>query len=227
KKVGLPVRTIDAIDRSGRAPDGNPVSQLPEGANLFSAIFNAEIGTENDAVRLANGEGYLWYEVISSTPSRERPLDEVRDRVVERWRNDQVAARLKELAKETADKARTTSISEAATAIGVKPQFIVALRRDRTQGDFPASALDAVFQTPKDGIGTAQGSSAAEWIVFRVTGVTVPSLDPNSADAKKISDGLASVLAEDIVAQYLANLQSSLGVSINEAALNQVVGGTN
>ena len=226
KKVGLPVQTVDAVDRSGRGPDGNPVSQLPDGANLFSAIFGAEVGTENDAVQLAKGDGYVWYEVAATTPSRERPLDDVRDRVIERWRNDQVAARLKEIAKETAEKVKATSISEAAAAIGAKPQFIVALRRDRTHADFPATALDAVFQTPKDGVGSAQGASATEWVVFRVTGVTVPALDPNSADAKRIRDGLAGMLTEDLVAQYLANLQSSLGATINEGALNQVIGGS-
>ncbi|MFZ5693379.1 MAG: SurA N-terminal domain-containing protein [Pseudomonadota bacterium] len=226
KKVGLQVRTVEAIDRSGRGPDGNPVSQLPETANLFSAIFNADVGTENDPVQLANGDGYLWFEVVSTTPSRERPLDEVRERVIERWRNDQVAARLKELAKEVAEKAKATSLADAANAAGAKPQFIVGLRRDKTQGDFPATALDAVFQTPKDGVGTAQGTSATEWVVFRVTGVTVPTLDPNSADAKRISDALTNMMTEDIVAQYLANLQSSLGATINEAALNQVIGGS-
>ena len=226
KKVGLPMQTIDAVDRSGRGPDGKPVSQLPDTANLFSAIFNAEIGTENEAVQIAKGEGYLWFEVVSTTPSRERPLDEVRDRVVERWRNDQVAGKLKELATQTAEKLKTTNISDVAAAVGTKPQFIVALRRDRTQGDFPATALEAVFQTPKDGVGTAQGASATEWVVFRVTGVTVPALDASSADAKQIKDALTNMLTEDIVAQYLANLQATLGATINEAALNQVIGGT-
>lgn len=226
KKVGLTVQTIDAVDRSGRGPDGNPVSQLPDGANLFSAIFGAEVGMENDPVQLAKGDGYVWYEVAATTPSRERPLDDVRDRVIERWRNDQVATRLKELAKETVEKVKATSIADAAAAIGAKPHFIVALRRDRTQGDFPATALDAVFQTPKDGVGSAQGANATEWVVFRVTGVTVPAIDPNSADAKRIRDGLASMFTEDVVAQYLANLQSTLGATINEGALNQVIGGT-
>jgi peptidyl-prolyl cis-trans isomerase D len=226
KKVGLSVQTIDAVDRSGRGPDGKPISQLPDTANLFSAIFNAEVGTENDPVQLAKGDGYLWFEVVSTTPSRERPLDEVRDRVIERWRNDQVAARLKERAKEAAEKLKTSNMSDVATAMGTKPQFIVALRRDRTQGDFPANALDAVFQTPKDGVGTAQGAGANEWVVFRISGVSVPALDPNSADAKRIRDGLANLLTEDVVAQYLTNLQSSLGATINEAALNQVVGGS-
>jgi peptidyl-prolyl cis-trans isomerase D len=226
KKVGLSVQTIDAVDRSGRGPDGKPISQLPDTANLFSAIFNAEVGTENDPVQLAKGDGYLWFEVVSTTPSRERPLDEVRDRVIERWRNDQVAARLKERAKEAAEKLKTSNMSDVAAAMGTKPQFIVALRRDRTQGDFPANALDAVFQTPKDGVGTAQGAGANEWVVFRISGVSVPALDPNSADAKRIRDGLANLLTEDVVAQYLTNLQSSLGATINEAALNQVVGGS-
>jgi peptidyl-prolyl cis-trans isomerase D len=226
KKVGLSVQTIDAVDRSGRGPDGKPISQLPDTANLFSAIFNAEVGTENDPVQLAKGDGYLWFEVVSTTPSRERPLDEVRDRVIERWRNDQVAARLKERAKEAAEKLKSSNMSDVAAAMGTKPQFIVALRRDRTQGDFPANALDAVFQTPKDGVGTAQGAGANEWVVFRISGVSVPALDPNSADAKRIRDGLANLLTEDVVAQYLTNLQSSLGATINEAALNQVVGGS-
>jgi peptidyl-prolyl cis-trans isomerase D len=225
KKVGLPLQAVDAVDRSGRGPDGKPVSQLPDTANLFSAIFAAEVGLENEAVQLANGDGYLWFEVVSTTPSRERTLDEVRDRVIERWRNDQIAAKLKELAKDVAEKAKATSMSDAATAVGAKPQFIVGLRRDKTQGDFPATALDAVFQTPKDGVGTAQGASATEWVVFRVTGVTVPPLDANSADARRLRDGLTSMLTEDIVAQYLANLQSSLGATINEGALNQVIGG--
>ncbi len=225
QKVGLQVQTIEAVDRSGRGPDGKPISQLPDTANLFSAIFDAEVGAENDPVQLAKGDGYLWYEVVGTTPSRERPLDEVRDRVIERWRNDQIAARLKERAKEAAEKLKTASISEVAAAMGTKPQFIVALRRDRTQGDFPASALDAVFQTPKDGVGSAQGAGPTEWVVFRVTGVTVPPLDPNSADAKRIRDGLANLLTQDLVAQYISDLQTSLGATINETALNQVVGG--
>ena len=34
------------------------------------------------------------------------------------------------------------------------------------------------------------------------------------------------LFTEDLVAQYLANLQTDLGATINEAALNQVIGGT-
>ncbi len=124
KKLNMPVRTIDAIDRAGRGPDGNPIAGLPAGANLPSAIFASEPGTENEPIQLQGGAGYVWFEVLSVTPSRERPLDEVRDRVAERWRNDQVVQRLKGKAKEAAEKLKTSSMSETATAFNTKPQFI-------------------------------------------------------------------------------------------------------
>jgi peptidyl-prolyl cis-trans isomerase D len=174
---------------------------------------------------LAGGNGYVWYEAMSSTPSRERPLDEVRERVVERWRNDQIAVRLKEKAKEAVDKLKTASISDVAGEFGSKPQFIAGLKRDRTQGEFPADALDSVFQTGKDLPGTTEGSNS-QWIVFRVTGVTVPQIDMASADAKRLQTSLVSAYSEEILSQYISRLQTELGATINEAALAQVIGGT-
>ncbi len=226
KKVGLTVRTIDAMDRAGRGPEGNAIPDLPAGANLPSAAFASEPGVENEPIQLPNGGGYVWYEVLSITPSRERPLDEVRDRVVERWRNDQITAKLKEKAKEAVEKLKTSSISETASAFGAKPQFIASLRRDRTQGNFPSNALEAVFQTPKDSVGSSEGDDPSQWIVFRVTGVTVPQVAAGSPDAQRLQANLANAYSEDLIAQYITSVQTELGATINEAALNQVIGGS-
>lgn len=225
KKVGVPVRTIDMIDRSGRGPDGNAVPGVPNIPALLNGIFSAEIGVENDPVQIAGGNGYVWFEAISTIASRERPLDEVRDRVIERWRADQVATRLREKAKEAVDKLKTASISEVATEFGAKAQFIAGLKRDRTQGEFPTDALDVVFRTAKDQAGTAEGTSS-QWIVFRVTGITEPKLDMATSDAKRIETTLVNAYSEDILAQFIARLQTDLGATINEAALAQVIGGT-
>jgi peptidyl-prolyl cis-trans isomerase D len=116
-------------------------------------------------------------------------------------------------------------VNDVATEFGAKPQFIAGLKRDRTQGEFPADALDVVFRTPKDLAGSAEGASS-QWIVFRVTGVTVPPLDMASTDARRIQSTLQSAYSEDILAQFIARLQTDLGATINEAALAQVIGGT-
>ncbi len=149
-------------------PTAIPSADLPAGANLPSAIFASEPGTENEPIQLQGGAGYVWFEVLSATPSRERPLDEVRDRVVERWRNDQVIEKLKEKAKEAVEKLKTSSVNETATAFNAKQQFIAGLRRDRTQANFPSNALEAVFQTPKDSVGSSEGDEPTQWVVFRV-----------------------------------------------------------
>lgn len=225
KKVGVPLRTVDNIDRSGRGPDGNPVPGVPNIPALLNGIFSSDLNIENDPVQFPGGNGYVWFEPTASTPSRERSLDEVRDRVVERWRADQIAARLKEKAKEALDKLKTGSVSDVAAAFGAKPQFLAGLRRDRTQGEFPATALEAVFRTPKDQVGSTEGAPP-QWILFRVTNVTEPKLDLASADAKRIQTALQSAYSEEILAQFIARLQTDLGTTINESALAQVIGGS-
>ena len=102
KKLNVPARTIEAIDRSGRGPDGQPVD-LPKGVDVLNGIFSAEIGLENDALQTPEG-GYVWYDLVGVTPSRERTLDEVKAQVEARWRDDEVVARLNAKAVQMVDK---------------------------------------------------------------------------------------------------------------------------
>src|SRR5262249_11982371 len=100
KKLNVEARSIEAVDRSGRAPDGNPVA-LPGGAELLNAAFSTEVGVDTDALQVDNG--YVWYEVLGIIPARDRPLDEVKDQVVAHWRDDEIAKRLKAKATELVD----------------------------------------------------------------------------------------------------------------------------
>ncbi len=53
---------------------------------------------ENDPLQVQGG--YVWYEVAGITPERDRTLDEVKDDIENRWRNDQVANVLRAKAAE-------------------------------------------------------------------------------------------------------------------------------
>ena len=52
-----------------------------------------------------------------------------------------------------------------------------------------------------------------------------PAFDPEAADTKALAEQLRNAYADDLIGQYIAQLQTELGVSINQAAVNQVVGG--
>jgi peptidyl-prolyl cis-trans isomerase D len=53
----------------------------------------------------------------------------------------------------------------------------------------------------------------------------VPALDMASDEAKRTLETLNRSLSEDILAEYVARLESEIGVTINQNALNQVVSG--
>jgi peptidyl-prolyl cis-trans isomerase D len=223
KKLNLATRTIDAVDRGGRNPEGAAVTGFPQGVDVISNAFTSEVGAENDALSVPGG-GYVWYEVLNVTPSRERPLEEVQDRVIERWRQEQMAARLRSQASELAEKLKASDGKETALPDGLTWQTATGLKRDKSVDGVPARALGEIFAIPKGAVGSSEGDSSTQWIVFRLTDIAVPPLDMQSAEAKQLQDTLRSAYAEDIIAQYVGNLQTALGATINEAALNQAVG---
>ena len=98
QKLGLTAVTIDAVDRSGRTPDGQPVANIPRGLDVVSQAFTSDVGVDNDPIQFAGG--YVWYDVLGITPSRERPLDEVRAQVEAKWRDDQISTKLRAKATE-------------------------------------------------------------------------------------------------------------------------------
>ncbi len=223
KKIEMPVRTIDAIDRSGRGPNGDPVPDLPKDIDLVAAAFASQVGIENEALQIPGG-GFVWYEVAGVTPSRERSFDEVKDRVEARWREAEISKRLETKATEITDKLKAGAwFAEIAAANGVTLESANGLKRQGS-GPLPPAVVADVFRTPKDGVATAPGAEPTQRIVFRVTGVSVPAFDAQGAAAKRLLDTLNNSYGDDLIAQYVAQLQIDIGVKVNQAALNQAIG---
>ena len=50
QKLGLTAVTIEAVDRSGRLPDGQPLANIPRGLDVVSQAFNSDVGVDNDPI---------------------------------------------------------------------------------------------------------------------------------------------------------------------------------
>lgn len=225
KKLGLKSVTFDAVDRAGRAPDGKPVTGLPRTPDVVNAAFASDVGVDTEALSMQGG-GFLWYDVTGITRSRERTLDEVKDQAATRWRDDEVAKRLKAKTDEMLGKLKAGStMAQLATENGLKVETATDLQRRKPGGFVPAKLVEAAFKTPKDVPTITDGNTETERFVFRVTEVTDPKLDAASPEAKQLSATLQNSYADDIIGEYIGRLETDLGVSINEAAFNQVVGG--
>jgi peptidyl-prolyl cis-trans isomerase D len=226
QKLGLAVITVDAVDRSGRLPGGQPAPNIPAGLDVVSQAFNSDVGVDNDPISFKGG--YVWYDVLGITPSRERTLDEVKQQVEARWHDDQVSNRLRAKATEMVQKLdQGGKLADEAAAAGLKVETASGFKRDASVPGVPAAALAAAFRTAKDGVGQTPGNGGSEWIVFRVTEITVPPVDFASDDIKKLKETLQRSLTDELVAQYVAKIETQIGTTINQAAFAQVTGANN
>jgi len=223
QKVGLTAVTVDSVDRSGRGPNGQPVAGLPQGFDLVTAAFASNVNVENDPQQYKGG--YIWFDVVDVVPSRERGLDEVKDQVEARWKDDQISMRLRDKARELQSKLEGgASFAETAAGIGVKVETASGFKRGATLQNAPQYLVAEAFRTPKDRYGTTPGATATEFLLFRVTDVTEPTLDLANPDTKKLEDTLQRSLGEEQLGQFIARLESDIGVSINEAAFAAATG---
>jgi peptidyl-prolyl cis-trans isomerase D len=226
QKLGLTSVTIDAVDRSGRAPGGQPVTGIPQGLNVVTQAFSSDVGVDNDPIQF--GGGYVWFDVLGITRSRERGIDEVKDQVEARWRDDQITSRLRTKATEMVQKlGQGGKLADEAASLGLKVDTAAAFTRDATVPGVPTSVIEAAFRTPKDAAAQASGASGGDWIVFRVTDASVPPVDLASDDIKKLKETLLKGLSDEQVAEYVTKLEREIGTSINQSALAQVTGANN
>jgi peptidyl-prolyl cis-trans isomerase D len=222
QKLNLPTVTVD-IDRSGRDPTGKLVTNLTDGPAVINAAFTNDVGVDTYPIDTAGG--YVWYEVQGVTPARDRTLDEVKGEVEQRWRDDQIAKRLEGKAADLLDKAKNGNPFDAlASGAGVKVEKAAGLKRGTTPSGLSAKVIDAVFHTAKDAFGRSVGDKPTQWVVFRVTDVKTPALDPNSADGKKLVQILQNAMGNDLFSQYVGWFENELGTNVDQAALAQAVG---
>ena len=226
QKLGLTASRSTPSIAPAASPTASPWPTFRAASMWCSQAFKSDVGVDNEPIQFAGG--YVWYDVLGVTPSRERPLDEVRSQVEAKWREDQISSKLRAKATEMVQKIEQggTLAAEAAAA-GSKVETATGFRRDAQLSGVPSAAITAAFRTAKDGVGQTPGAGGSEWIVFRVTDMTVPQVDAASEELKKLKDTLQRGLTDEQVAQYVSKIESEIGTTINQAAFAQVTGANN
>ncbi|HEY0438796.1 MAG TPA: peptidylprolyl isomerase, partial [Xanthobacteraceae bacterium] len=204
---------------------GAQVSTLPTEADILPGVFSTDVGVEADPLKLPDN-GYIWFEVNGITPARDRSLEEVKSQVEERWRDQQIAEKLQAKATALVDKLKAgTPLPEAAAAENAKVGTAADVRRNAANAALSNPAVAAAFTTPKGAVGTAEGRTPAERVVFRVADINVPKIDDANPEGKRIEDTLRNAIGDDLLRQYVAQVERDLGTSINNDALRRVTGG--
>jgi peptidyl-prolyl cis-trans isomerase D len=225
KKLNLKSVTYDSVDRAGRGTNGGQIPNLPKTPDVINAAFTTDVGVDTDALQLPGG-GFLWYDVTGITRSRDRPLDEVKELVEQRWRDDEAATRLQKKADDMVAKLKAgATLADVAKEIGFTVGSTAGIQRGKPTPQTPAKLIDAVFKAQKGTAAATEGDSQTQRFVFRVIDVVEPTLDEASPETKQLSSTLQNSYADDIIGEYIGQLEAEYGVKINQQALSQVVGG--
>jgi peptidyl-prolyl cis-trans isomerase D len=119
KGLGLSTGLIEAVDALGRDQVGAAVD-LPERDALLKAVFASDVGADNDVISSRDG-AFVWFEILSIDPARERRLDEVKDQVAATWKDDEIAKRLTDRATEIVARIKGgQSFEDAAQVAGLE-----------------------------------------------------------------------------------------------------------
>ncbi len=223
ERLKLRMVTVEAVDRSGRDMAGTILTGLPESVALLREAFESEVGVENPPITLG-ASGFLFYEVDKVTPARDRSLDEVRERAIADWKaqesSTRMGSRMSELKKRLDD---GTAFADIAGELGLEVQTKRGLKRDADDGDFGRTGTAATFGVAQGGTGIVAAPQGDAQILFRVTEVVAPfDASPDSVPADQ-QTAVASGMADDLLDQLVALLQTRYPVSVNQAAINQAL----
>lgn len=220
-KLKLKVVTIDAIERTGQRPDGTIVNDLPQSADLIKAVFEAEPNTENEGLTTADN-GFVFYEVQSITPARDRTLDEARQKVAADWTAAETDKRLDAKAEELEKRLKAgTTLDVIAGELKLEKQTKRGLKREADDADFGKEGAAAMFGVGEGGTGLIPSPTGDGQILFKVAEVFEPAGADGSSLPEDAQKSFSAGLSDDLLDQLVAQLQSQYDVRIDPAAVSQ------
>lgn len=221
---GLTLRKVAAVSETGLDQNDEIISDLPLSEELISGVYASDIGIENPP--LEGDNEFVWYEVTNVTPERERTLDEVSARVKQDWIRDETAKALDALASGLAGNLNSDDSFSALAEARDKPiiPFEDITRLEGKEG-LAAANIATIFETKPDGFGFLTPADPGQRLIFQVTNVTVPAYFSEEQTSRQIAQAVAPAIENELLTQYVAELQTNLGVSLNQALLNQMLAG--
>ena len=220
-KLNISVVAIAGVDAAGRAPNGDPVDNLPRAANFLDTAFSTQRGVES---RLTEGgtESYFIVRVDDVTPPALKPFASVRGEALAMWQADRRKEGARNLATDLLQRLAADGSSLAALGQAQKLKVEATgplLRNSRQGGTQPQVLRDVVFATDVGSYGMAEASTGV--YIAQVTGIQVadPANDP--AGLKRLRDELKAGLESDVRTGFSEGLRQSYPVTINRKAVDE------
>ncbi|MBC7952414.1 MAG: peptidyl-prolyl cis-trans isomerase [Rhodospirillaceae bacterium] len=217
-RFSLRVLKVPAMDAQGKTPAGKPVAELPKGETFLDVAFHTDQGTESQLTEV-EGDGYFLLRVDQVTPPQPKPFLEVKGEVLAAWQAERRHEQAKERAEKMAELFKTGKpAAEIAAALGAKIQTTQPFTREGADtAGLPPALVSDLFNASAGGV--ASSATQGGWVVGRLAKVIPfdPAQQPRDSDAAQRR--ISAAVAGDLVDQYLAALNASIGVKVDRSQL--------
>jgi peptidyl-prolyl cis-trans isomerase D len=222
-KIGLHVTKIPAVDASGRNPKGELELALGDSPDALQAAFQTPQGQDTQLVE-ARGGTYFLIHVDGVTPSRIKPMEEVRPQLVAKWKAEQQsdgARKRAELIVERLGQGKT--LADAVAEFGLKPDTTPPVLRDGSaqNGRAPSEVAGQLFAGKVGDAGIAAAPDG--YYVVRLTAIEPadPAKDPDGVE--KLRANLNRQVGDDLVTELANALRARYTVTIDREAVERVL----
>ncbi len=220
--LGLNLRKVETLDRNGRDDKGAAVKELPP-PPFLATVFETASGEESALTETEDG-GYFILRVDRITPSRLRPLKQIRDEVLAAWKAERRIEDAQRRAKEAARRINAGDTpEEVARTMGLARRTTAPFTRDGAGlgADMPRSIASESFTLEKPGAaGVVRGPNGFLVVVLKEIQDANPARDRGAVEA--LARALHQAMADDVLVELNASLRARHGVSVNRDALRRL-----
>ena len=223
KDLELGYLITPAIDRAGLDKAGKRVGAFKAAPRLLATAFTSDVGVENEPVE-AKDNIVRWLEVLDVTAERAKPLAEVKEQLIGLWKDRQRETRLSKIASETVDAIKNgEKLAKYAKKYKAKVLNSKPFKRSQEHDDIPAAAVNQAFTLSAGGVGMNSLTDSKGRVIFKVLEKGVAK-SPGTEEEDKFTASISRALQNDVVAQYVADLRKTYGVTINQNVFQRLNG---
>lgn len=219
--LGLEPMHLPKVDATGRTPEGRPVENLDALRPVLEQAFNLAEGEQSHLIETPDGAYYV-VQVNEVTPAALRPLDQVRDQVVEAWKAERRAEAAAKRAQALADEIGAgASLQDLATANGAEFRTTEPFTRSgEGAAGLPAALVERMFAVRQGEVATAPSEDGQ--VIARLLRVDVPDPAANETQVARLRQQLDQSVASDLLAQFGNALRGQYGVEVNRETIDQM-----
>ncbi|MCC7260082.1 MAG: SurA N-terminal domain-containing protein [Alphaproteobacteria bacterium] len=216
KSLSLPLGQAGPLSEAGLDPAGKKVEGLPPFTTFVRLAFSTDAG---DVSQLTEGGDNHYFVVRADnvTPSRQQTLDEVKDQVVKRWKDEQRHEALAKRADALAAEARKgTSLETLASREGLSISRVQAFDRNgKGAGDKDLLAprfAGMLFRLRPGAASEAFADADGSYAIGVVRDAVVPDPAKDAQGREAAVSALEQEYYYELMSQYANYLQSRYSV---------------